>query len=245
MSFFTYLINLLSEFHQLLIDATLQTLYITFISTVLAYLLGTPLGILVVITAPKSIAPHKGVNEVLSWIINIGRSIPFIILMVALMPLTRWIVGTTIGPVATIVPLTIAETPFVARMIEQSLVEVDSGLIEMAQAMGATSSQIIFKVLLPEGLPSVVRGIPITIINLIGSYAMAGAIGGGGLGDLAIRYGYHRRQSDIMIVTIVLLIIIVEIIQLLGNFVANRMSVDLLYEKRESGFPFDLSYSNK
>ncbi|HNY94753.1 MAG TPA: methionine ABC transporter permease [Flexilinea sp.] len=223
MSFFTYLINLLSEFHQLLIDATLQTLYITFISTVLAYLLGTPLGILVVITAPKSIAPHKGVNEVLSWIINIGRSIPFIILMVALMPLTRWIVGTTIGPVATIVPLTIAATPFVARMIEQSLVEVDSGLIEMAQAMGATSSQIIFKVLLPEGLPSVVRGIPITIINLIGSYAMAGAIGGGGLGDLAIRYGYHRRQSDIMIVTIVLLIIIVEIIQLLGNFVANRI----------------------
>jgi len=223
MLFFTYLINLLSEFHQLLIDATLQTLYITFISTVLAYLLGTPLGILVVITAPKSIAPHKGVNEVLSWIINIGRSIPFIILMVALMPLTRWIVGTTIGPVATIVPLTIAATPFVARMIEQSLVEVDSGLIEMAQAMGATSSQIIFKVLLPEGLPSVVRGIPITIINLIGSYAMAGAIGGGGLGDLAIRYGYHRRQSDIMIVTIVLLIIIVEIIQLLGNFVANRI----------------------
>ncbi len=189
----------------------------------MAYLLGTPLGILVVITAPKSIAPHKGVNEVLSWIINIGRSIPFIILMVALMPLTRWIVGTTIGPVATIVPLTIAATPFVARMIEQSLVEVDSGLIEMAQAMGATSSQIIFKVLLPEGLPSVVRGIPITIINLIGSYAMAGAIGGGGLGDLAIRYGYHRRQSDIMIVTIVLLIIIVEIIQLLGNFVANRI----------------------
>jgi len=223
MSFFTYLVNLLSEFHQLLIDATLQTLYITFISTVLAYLLGTPLGILVVITAPKSIAPHKGVNEVLSWIINIGRSIPFIILLVALMPLTRWIVGTTIGPVATIVPLTIAATPFVARMIEQSLVEVDSGLIEMAQAMGATSSQIIFKVLLPEGLPSVVRGIPITIINLIGSYAMAGAIGGGGLGDLAIRYGYHRRQSDIMIVTIVLLIIIVEIIQLLGNFVANRI----------------------
>lgn len=223
MSFFTYIVNLLSEFHQLLIDATLQTLYITFISTVLAYLLGTPLGILVVITAPKSIAPNTGVNEVLSWIINIGRSIPFIILMVALMPFTRWIVGTTIGPVATIVPLTIAATPFVARMIEQSLVEVDSGLIEMAQAMGATSSQIIFKVLLPEGLPSVVRGIPITIINLIGSYAMAGAIGGGGLGDLAIRYGYHRRQSDIMIVTIVLLIIIVEIIQLLGNFVANRI----------------------
>jgi len=223
MSFFTYIVNLLSEFHQLLIDATLQTLYITFISTVLAYLLGTPLGILVVITAPKSIAPNTGVNEVLSWIINIGRSIPFIILMVALMPFTRWVVGTTIGPVATIVPLTIAATPFVARMIEQSLVEVDSGLIEMAQAMGATSSQIIFKVLLPEGLPSVVRGIPITIINLIGSYAMAGAIGGGGLGDLAIRYGYHRRQSDIMIVTIVLLIIIVEIIQLLGNFVANRI----------------------
>jgi len=206
-----------------LLIATWQTLYITFISTFLAYLLGVPLGIWVVVTAPNSIAPNRTVNEILGGIINIGRSIPFIILLVAVLPFTRWIVGTTIGPTATIVPLTIAATPFVARIIEQSLVEVDSGLIEMGQAMGATSWQIIFKVLLPESLPSIIRGVSITIINLIGYSAMAGAVGGGGLGDLAIRYGYYRYQSDVMIVTIILLVIIVELIQLIGNYSAKRI----------------------
>ncbi len=220
---FQGIINLLTEFKDLLLIATWQTLYITFISTFLAYLLGVPLGIWVVVTAPNSIAPNRPVNEVLGGIINIGRSIPFIILLVALLPFTRWIVGTTIGPTATIVPLTIAATPFVARIIEQSLVEVDSGLIEMGQAMGATSWQIIFKVLLPESLPSIIRGISITIINLIGYSAMAGAVGGGGLGDLAIRYGYYRYQSDVMIVTIILLVIIVELIQLMGNYSAKRI----------------------
>jgi len=220
---FQGIINLLTEFKDLLLIATWQTLYITFISTFLAYLLGVPLGIWVVVTAPNSIAPNRPVNEVLGGIINIGRSIPFIILLVALLPFTRWIVGTTIGPTATIVPLTIAATPFVARIIEQSLVEVDSGLIEMGQAMGATSWQIIFKVLLPESLPSIIRGISITIINLIGYSAMAGAVGGGGLGDLAIRYGYYRYQSDGMIVTIILLVIIVELIQLMGNYSAKRI----------------------
>jgi len=221
--FFQGIINLLAEFKDLLLIATWQTLYITFISTFLAYLLGVPLGIWVVVTAPNSIAPNRTVNEILGGIINIGRSIPFIILLVAVLPFTRWIVGTTIGPTATIVPLTIAATPFVARIIEQSLVEVDSGLIEMGQAMGATSWQIIFKVLLPESLPSIIRGVSITIINLIGYSAMAGAVGGGGLGDLAIRYGYYRYQSDVMIVTIILLVIIVELIQLVGNYSAKRI----------------------
>ncbi|GAP41757.1 methionine ABC transporter permease [Flexilinea flocculi] len=221
--FFQGIINLLAEFKDLLLIATWQTLYITFISTFLAYLLGVPLGIWVVVTAPNSIAPNRTVNEILGGIINIGRSIPFIILLVAVLPFTRWIVGTTIGPTATIVPLTIAATPFVARIIEQSLVEVDSGLIEMGEAMGATSWQIIFKVLLPESLPSIIRGVSITIINLIGYSAMAGAVGGGGLGDLAIRYGYYRYQSDVMIVTIILLVIIVELIQLIGNYSAKRI----------------------
>lgn len=221
--FFQSVIDLLIEFKDLLLESTWQTLYITLISTLIAYVLGVPLGIWVVVTAPDSIAPNRPVNEVLGGIINVGRSIPFIILLVALLPFTRFIVGTTIGPTATIVPLTIAATPFVARMIEQSLVEVDSGLIEMALSTGATSWQVIWKVFLPESMPSIIRGISITIINLIGYSAMAGAVGGGGLGDLAIRYGYYRYQSDVMIVTIVLLIIIVELVQLTGNGIAKRI----------------------
>jgi D-methionine transport system permease protein len=223
MTFITNIIDLIQEFQGLLLEATWQTLYVVFLTTIIAYLLGTPMGILVVISDAKSIAPNKILNGILSWIINIGRSIPFIILLVALIPLTRWIMGTSIGPIAMIVPLTIAATPFVARMIEQSLIEVDSGLIEMAQAMGATSGQIIWKVLLAESLPSIVRGVSITIINLIGYYAMAGAVGGGGLGDLAIRYGYYRNQSDVMILTIILLVIIVEIVQRAGNSLAVKI----------------------
>lgn len=223
MEFLTNLLNLLNEFKGLLLISTWQTLYITLISTLIAYVFGIPLGIWVVSTSSNSIAPNRPVHESLSRIINIGRSIPFIILLVAVLPLTRMLVGTTIGPTATVVPMTIAAIPFVARMIEQSLVEVDNGLIEMGQAMGATSVQIIFKILLTESLPSIVRGVSITIINLIGYSAMAGAVGGGGLGDLAIRYGYHRRQTDIMMVTIVLLIIIVEVIQVSGNAIATKI----------------------
>lgn len=223
MEFLTNLLNLLNEFKGLLLISTWQTLYITLISTLIAYIFGIPLGIWVVSTSSNSIAPNRPVHESLSRIINIGRSIPFIILLVAVLPLTRMLIGTTIGPTATIVPMTIAAIPFVARMIEQSLVEVDNGLIEMGQAMGATSIQIIFKILLTESLPSIIRGVSITIINLIGYSAMAGAVGGGGLGDLAIRYGYHRRQTDIMMVTIVLLIIIVEVIQVSGNAIASKI----------------------
>lgn len=220
---FAPLKELLVEFWPLLIDNSWQTIYMTLISTLFAYILGTPLGILVVITDQKSICPNRPVNQVLGWIVNIGRSIPFIILLVALLPFTRWIVGTSIGPKATIVPLTIAATPFVARMIEQSLIEIEGGLVEMAEALGATTWQIIMKVLLPESLPSIIRGVSITIISLIGYSAMAGAVGGGGLGDLAIRYGYYRYQSDVMILTIVLLVIIVQLIQAAGDFISRKI----------------------
>ena len=216
-------LDTLKEFWPLLVESTGQTLYMVIAATVIAYVLGTPLGILVVITAPESIWPHKTVHAVLSWIINIGRSIPFIILLVALLPFTRTIVGTTIGATATIVPLTIAATPFVARMIKTSLLELDTGVIEMAQAMGANIWQIITKVFLTESLPSIIRGFSITIISLIGYSAMAGAVGGGGLGDLAIRYGYYRYQSDVMIRTIILLVIIVQIIQMVGDIASQKI----------------------
>lgn len=223
MEFFNSFLNLLVEFKGPLLQATWQTLYVTLATTVIAYLIGIPLGILVVVTAPRSIRPSPTVHTLLSSIINVGRSVPFIILLVAILPLTRWIMRTSIGPNAMIVPLTVSAIPFVARLIEQSIVEVEGGLIEMGQAMGATSMQIIFKVLFPESLPSIVRGISITIISLINYYAMAGAVGGGGLGDLAIRYGYYRRQPDIMWVTIVLLILIVEIFQRLGGSIARKI----------------------
>lgn len=214
---------LLEEFWPLLVESTGQTLYMVLVSTAIAYILGLPLGILVVITGENSICPNKFINTVLGWIVNIGRSIPFIILLVALLPFTRMVVGTSIGPTATIVPLTVAATPFVARMVEQSLVEIEGGLVEMAQAMGATVWQVIFKVLLPESLPSMIRGFSITFISLIGYSAMAGAVGGGGLGDLAIRYGYYRYQSDVMILTIILLVIIVQLIQMLGDVISRRI----------------------
>ena len=223
MEFFSHLGSLLIEFKDVLLVSTWQTLYVTLTTTFIAYLIGIPMGILVVVIAPNSIRPNAPVHQALSSIINVGRSVPFIILLVAILPLTRMIMRTSIGPNAMIVPLTVSAIPFVARLIEQSIVEVEGGLIELGQAMGATSFQIIFKILLPESLPSIIRGISITIISLINYYAMAGAVGGGGLGDLAIRYGYYRRQPDIMWVTIVLLILIVELFQRLGGTIASKV----------------------
>ena len=222
-AFFQSVKDLLIEFWPLLVESTGQTLYMVLASTVIAYVVGIPLGILVVITAPDSICPNKPIHQVLGWIINIGRSIPFIILLVALLPFTRSIVGTSIGATATIVPLTVSAIPFVARMIEQSLLELEGGLVEMAQAMGSTAWQVITKVLLPESLPSIVRGVSITVISLIGYSAMAGAVGGGGLGDLAIRYGYYRYQSDVMILTIILLVVIVQLLQMAGDMVSKKI----------------------
>ncbi|WP_026369978.1 methionine ABC transporter permease [Kallotenue papyrolyticum] len=212
--------DLLPELWQ----ATLETLYMVGIATLFTALLGLPLGVLLVITDRGNILAAPALNRVLAAIINVGRSLPFIILLVAVIPLTRLIVGTSIGSTAAIVPLTIAAIPFFARVVETALREVERGLIEAAQAMGATTWQIVTKVLLPEALPSLVLGLTITIIGLIGYSAMAGAVGGGGLGDLAIRYGYQRFQTDVMIATVVLLIVLVQAIQMLGDWIARRLT---------------------
>jgi len=213
----------LETYMPLLIQGTKETVIITLASTLLAYLFGLPLGLLVVATQANGVLPKPRLNSILQWLINIGRSIPFIILLVALIPLTRFLVGTSIGTKATIVPLVIAATPFVARLVEGSVNELDHGIIEAAQAMGATPWQIITKVMLPESIPSIILGASVTSITLVGYSAMAGAIGSGGLGNLAIRYGYHRYQSDMMIFTIILLVILVQILQSTGSILSRRL----------------------
>ena len=209
---------------ELLIPSLLETLYMVFFSTIFSLIIGFPLGILLVITEKGGIWEKPLLNQILSGIINILRSFPFIILMILVFPLSRIIVGSTIGTTATIVPLSIAAAPFVARVIENALKEVDRGVIEASLSMGATVSQIVFKVLIPEAMPSLVMGITLTIINLIGYSAMAGAIGGGGLGDLAISYGLYRFKTNIMVASVIIIIILVQGIQFLGNKIA--ISID-------------------
>lgn len=213
----------LLEYSDILIKGTLETLYMTTLSVLFAYIIGLPLGVLVVITDKKGIMPHTILNAIIGWIVNIGRSIPFIILMIALIPFTKFIVGKSIGSTAAIVPLVIGAAPFVARLIESSLHELDYSLIESAKAMGCNKWQIITKVMLPEATPSIVRGISITTITLIGYSAMGGAVGAGGLGDIAIRYGYHRYEYGIMFITIIILIIIVQLIQFIFNILAKKI----------------------
>jgi D-methionine transport system permease protein len=215
--------NALDAFIQLVASATLQTLAMVGLSTVFSLALGFPLGILLCVTEPSGIAPRPVLNQILSRIVNVLRSFPFIILMILLFPLSRIIIGTSIGTVATIVPLSIAAAPFVARIIESALKEVDPGVIQAARAMGSKNAQIIIRVMIPEALPSLVSGVTLTIINLIGYSAMAGAIGGGGLGDLAIRYGYQRFRSDIMIAAVVIILVLVEVIQFSGSRISNRL----------------------
>lgn len=205
-------------------EATLETLAMVFFSTIFSLILGLPLGILLCVTdAETGIMKKPVLNQVLTRIVNVLRSFPFIILMILLFPLSRKIVGTSIGTTATIVPLSIAAAPFVARIIETALKEVDPGVVQAARAMGSTNMQIIWKVLLPEAMPSLVSGITLTIINLIGYSAMAGAIGGGGLGDLAIRYGYQRFRTDIMAVSVVVILVLVEVIQIIGTKISSRL----------------------
>jgi len=194
----------------------LESLYMTVVSSALAYVIGLPLGIILVVTDKDGIKPCAGVNRVLGVIINLLRSIPFLILCIALIPVTRFITGTSLGPTATIVPLVIGAAPFIARMVESSLKEVDKGVIEAAQSMGATPFQIIWKVLLPEARPSLILGAAISVTTILGYSALAGIVGGGGLGDIAIRYGYYRYQTDIMLVTVALLVVIVQVLQDLG-----------------------------
>ncbi|HHX49926.1 MAG TPA: ABC transporter permease [Clostridia bacterium] len=201
----------------------LDSLYMVLISTALAHLVGIPMGIILVITNSGHIAENRTVNQVLGAVINMGRSIPFIILLIFLLPFTRWVVGTSIGPTAVIPPLTIGAIPFVARMVENSLKEIPWGVIEAALAMGASPMQIISKVLIPEALPSLILGATITTITLIGYSAMAGLVGGGGLGDIAMRYGYYRYETGLMLVVVVVLIVLVQVIQMIGDTIAHRI----------------------
>lgn len=207
---------------NLLLKSLAETLYMLSISALIAALIGIPLGILLVVTEKNGILSCPLLNKPLSFVVNLVRSIPFIILMVAIIPFTRLVAGSSIGTTAAIVPLTIAAIPYTARMVETSIREIPFGLIEAAESMGASPLQIIWKVLIPEALPSVIENITVVIVSLIGSSAMAGTIGGGGLGDLAIRYGYQRFQADVMIATIVVLIIVVQLIQFIGSNLSRR-----------------------
>ena len=202
-------------------EGLLDTIYMTLASTAMAYLLGLPLGLLLVITEKGSILPLPVFNRVLGVIINLLRSIPFLILLVWVMPVTRAIVGTTIGSSATVVPLVIAAAPFIARMVESSIKEVDPGVIEAAQSMGATNAQIVWKVLLPEAKPSLIVGAAISVNTILGYSAMAGFVGGGGLGDIAIRFGYYRYEDEIMLITVIILVLLVQVMQEVGMRIAS------------------------
>lgn len=205
-------------------QAFVETLIMVGASTAIAAVLGLPLGIILACTAPGHILEQPLVNRILGAVINVGRSIPFIILMVAVIPFTRFVVGTSIGTTAAIVPLSLAAIPFVARLVESAVFEIDRGVIEAAQSMGSSPWQIIWKVLIPEARPSLVLGLTITTVNLVGYSAMAGAIGGGGLGDLAIRYGYQRFRADVMLQTVVLLVVLVQALQMLGDWASRKLS---------------------
>ena len=209
---------------NLLLQGFLETVQMTVISTVVAVLLGVPLGVILVITSRGHIMQNEAVNKVLGAIVNATRSIPFIILMVAIIPFTRLVAGTSIGTTAACVPLTLAAIPFLARLVETAIKEVNGGVIEAAQSMGATPLQIIWKVLLPEALPTLIDNITVLIVDLIRYSAMAGAIGGGGLGDIAIRYGYQRFQGDVMLATIIILIVLVQVIQSAGDYLSRKVN---------------------
>jgi D-methionine transport system permease protein len=201
-----------------------ETAYMVGVSSAIAAVGGLILGVLLLLTERGGLLAAPPVNAVLGLIVNIGRSLPFIILLVAIIPFTRALVGTTIGSTAAIVPLAVSAIPFYARLVETALREVDRDVIAAATAMGASRTQIIFKVLLREARPGLVAGLTVTVVALIGYSAMAGVVGGGGLGDLAVRYGYHRFENDVMIATVVVLVIFVQLVQMLGDFVARRLS---------------------
>ena len=207
---------------EMLLVGVWDTLYMTLVATFFSYVFGLVMGVVLVICRRDGIRPNALVYGVLDVVVNLTRSFPFLILMIAVIPFTRFLVGTTIGNNATVVPLVLAAAPFVARLVESSLLEVDGGVVEAAQSMGASTWQIISKVLLPEALPSLINGSAVSAITILGYSAMSGAVGGGGLGKLAIMYGYNRYQTDIMVMTVVLLIIIVQAFQSFGNWATRR-----------------------
>lgn len=214
--------NFFAQYGDLLLEGTLETLYMTFIPTLVAYLLGLPMGVLLTTTKQGGIMQAPRFNAVFGWFVNLFRSIPFMILIFFVLPFTRLLVGTSIGATAANVPLAIAAAPFVARMVEQSLEEIDGGVIEAARCMGATNWQIITRVLLVESVPSLLRGLSITIITVFGYTAVTGAVGAGGLGNIAFRFGYQRYQTDVMYATVILVVILVCIIQSVCNFLAKK-----------------------
>ena len=211
------------EVVDMILKGIQETLYMTLLSTLMGYVIGLPMGVLLAVSDKDGLKPNRVLYRILDVIANIVRSIPFLILLILLIPFTRMIVGKSYGSTATVVPLVIAAGPFIARMVESSLKEVDEGVIEAARSMGASNLRIIVKVLLVEARTSLMNGATIAVGTILGYSAMAGTIGGGGLGDIAIRYGYHRYQADIMIVTVVLLVILVQIFQMVGTTLANRL----------------------
>lgn len=212
-----------SEMVMMLVSNTGITLYMTLTSTIMAYVIGLPMGVALVVTAKDGLRPNAAVYKILDVIVNIVRSVPFLILLILIIPLTRLIVGRSYGAAATIVPLTFAAAPFIARLVESSLLEVDKGVIEAAQSMGASLWTIIRKVLLAEARTSLIVGATIALGTILGYSAMAGVVGGGGLGDIAIRYGYYRYESDIMWVTVILLVLLVQILQVIGTKLSRKL----------------------
>lgn len=211
------------EIIQMIIRGVGETVYMTLLSTIVGYVFGLPMGVLLAVSDKDGLMPNKVIYKILDVIANIVRSIPFLILLILLIPFTRLVVGKSYGSSATIVPLVVAAIPFIARMVESSVKEVDAGVIEAARSMGAGNFTIIWKVLLVEARTSLITGATIAIGTILGYSAMAGTIGGGGLGDIAIRYGYYRYQSDIMIVTVVLLVVLVQVFQTVGMVIASRL----------------------
>lgn len=212
-----------SEFTGLMANALWETLYMVILSSVIAYLIGMPIGVVLNITAKDGICPHRLVNEALGLLVNIFRSIPFLILMIWILPFTRVLVGSAVGPTSVIVPLVISAAPYIGRMVESSLSEVDAGVIEAAQSMGSTNWQIIWKVLLPEAKPSLLIGAAISVTTIIGYSSMAGIVGGGGLGAVAMNYGLYRYEGTVMFVTIVVIVVIVQLFQTFGMYLAKRL----------------------
>ena len=206
-----------------LTSALWETLYMVFVSTFFSGIFGSLVAVLMIVTGPSGLHPKKSIYRVIDVAVNLLRSFPFIILLIAIIPLTRLIAGTSIGSTASIVPLTVAATPFVARLMEGSLLEVDRGVVEAAKSFGASTSQIIFRVMIREAMPSIVMNWAVVAINLLGYSAMAGVVGGGGLGDLAIKYGYNRFQTDVMIYSVAILIVIVQVIQYIGNYFYEKI----------------------
>lgn len=217
--------SLTSErFQQLLLNATAETLYMVLLAALFTVAIGLPVGVVLFLTRPQGILPNRGVSWLLNALVNIGRALPFVVLLIALIPFTRLLVGTTLGSTAAIVPITLGAFPFFARIVENALDEVDRGRIEAVVSMGGTLWHIVSRVLLPEALPALVAGITLTLVMLIGFSAMAGVVGGGGLGDLAIRYGYQRFDNQIMAATIVVLLALVMLIQKLGDRLVRSLA---------------------